>query len=216
MAQLEAEGDPPSAEKGESIQRLAEENVQLRREIDELRERLGHMERLADQDPLAPIPNRRAFVRELNRVIAFTQRYKARSSLVFFDINGFKRINDSYGHAAGDKALLHVAQVLLKGVRESDIVGRLGGDEFGVILVLTDARLADEKARQLAQSIEKHPFLFSGMQHRLSVAYGVTTFSGGESVSDVLAAADRAMYLHKAELKDLGQGAAETASAGTD
>lgn len=204
------------AESAEELHRLTEQNAELRQELDELRERLGHMERLADQDPLAPITNRRAFVRELNRVIAFTQRYKASSSLVFLDINGFKYINDNYGHAAGDQALLHVAQVLLDSVRESDIVGRLGGDEFGVILVLTGAQLAEEKARQLAQAIEQHPFIMKGAPYRLSVAYGVTTFSGGESVNDALAAADRAMYLKKAAMKTRLEGAVGAPEADAD
>lgn len=212
-ARLDVPDDQPPSETDELVRRLTEENAELRRELTELRERLGHMERLADQDPLAPITNRRAFVRELSRVIAFTQRYKARSSLVFLDINGFKYINDNYGHAAGDQALLHVAQVLLDSVRESDIVGRLGGDEFGVILVLTDANLAADKARQLAQAIERSPFLWAGVPHRLSMAYGVTTFNGGESVNDALAAADRAMYLQKAEMKDRLEGAPDAAAA---
>ncbi len=185
----------------EAIMKLMQEVENLRRELDRTHERLNHMERLADQDPLAPIANRRAFVRELNRVISFTERYNTNSSLVYFDINGFKKINDNYGHVAGDKALMHVAEVLLESVRESDIVGRLGGDEFGVILAQADEQLAADKAQLLASAIEHRPLDWEGTQLKIGVAYGITTFSGGESVNDALAAADRAMYEQKAAMK---------------
>ncbi len=185
----------------EAIMQLMQEVDNLRRELDRTHERLNHMERLADQDPLAPIANRRAFVRELNRVISFTERYNSHSSLIYFDINGFKKINDNFGHAAGDAALLHVAHVLMESVRESDVVGRLGGDEFGVILAQADDALARDKATLLAEEIESRPFDYEETSHLLSVAYGVTTFTGGESVSDALAAADRAMYAQKAQMK---------------
>ncbi|MDP6708173.1 MAG: GGDEF domain-containing protein [Alphaproteobacteria bacterium] len=188
----------------EAIMKLMQEVENLRRELDRTHERLNHMERLADQDPLAPIANRRAFVRELNRVISFTERYNTNSSLVYFDINGFKKINDNHGHAAGDKALMHVAEVLLESVRESDIVGRLGGDEFGVILAQADEQLAADKAQLLANEIERRPLEWEGKHLEIGVAYGVTTFSGGESVNDALAAADRAMYERKAAMKASG------------
>ena len=185
----------------EAIMQLMQEVDSLRRELDRTHERLNHMERLADQDPLAPIANRRAFVRELNRVISFTERYSSFSSLIYFDINGFKSINDNFGHGAGDKALMHVAQVLLDSVRESDVVGRLGGDEFGVILAQADEDMANDKAQFLASAIEGQAFDWEGQEMNLSVAYGITTFSGGESVNDALAAADRAMYAKKAAMK---------------
>src|SRR5581483_1972703 len=96
--------------------------------------RIVELERLADEDALMPVANRRAFVRELSRMIAFTQRYGLPSSVVYFDINGMKQINDSHGHTAGDAALQHIAKILVDNIRSSDLVGRLGGDEFAVIL----------------------------------------------------------------------------------
>ncbi len=188
----------------EAIMKLMHEVETLRRELDRTHERLNHMEKLADLDPLAPIANRRAFVRELTRAISFAERYQSPSSLVYFDVNGFKAINDNYGHAAGDKALLHVASVLLERVRESDVVGRLGGDEFGVILAQTSETRAREKAMQLAEAIENEPVAWEGTDLLIKVAYGITTFQGGESVNDALAAADREMYERKASMKSEG------------
>ena len=93
------------------------------RELAEARTQIAQLERLADEDALTPIANRRAFVRELTRMIAFTNRYGVPSSVVYFDVNGMKQINDNHGHPAGDAALRQVAKVLLDNVRSSDIVG---------------------------------------------------------------------------------------------
>ncbi len=185
----------------EAIMKLMHEVETLRRELDRTHERLNHMEKLADLDPLAPIANRRAFVRELTRAISFAERNQSPPSLVYFDVNGFKAINDNYGHAAGDKALLHVASVLLERVRESDVVGRLGRDECGVILAQTSETRAREKAMQLAEAIENEPVAWEGTDLLIKVAYGITTFQGGE---DALAAADREMYERKASMKSEG------------
>lgn len=184
-----------------AIMTLMEEVQNLRRDLDKAQAKLGQLEQLADQDALAPVYNRRAFVRELNRVISFSQRYSAPSSLIYFDINGFKKINDEHGHAAGDAALLHVAQTLLAHVRESDTVARLGGDEFGVILAQSDDVQAAQKARLLADRIAARPVEHQGAAFTVTVAFGAATFRPGEDADAALAAADRAMYAHKVALK---------------
>ncbi|MEQ9641205.1 MAG: GGDEF domain-containing protein [Alphaproteobacteria bacterium] len=181
-----------------AIMTLMAEVDRLRQELEQTKGRLGNLEQLADQDTLAPVANRRAFVRELSRVISYSERYKAPSSLVYFDLNAFKSINDSMGHAAGDAALLHVAKLLVDNIRESDVVGRLGGDEFGVILAHADEAQAQEKAVSLVQLIADTPVEFNGKVFHVQLAYGISTFAGGESVSDAIAAADRAMYANKA------------------
>jgi diguanylate cyclase (GGDEF)-like protein len=181
-----------------AIMTLMAEVDSLRQQLEQTKGRLSHLEKLADQDTLAPVANRRAFVRELSRIISYSERYKAPSSLVYFDLNGFKAINDSLGHAAGDAALLHVARLLVENVRESDVVGRLGGDEFGVILAHADETQALEKAGSLAEKIGATPVSFDGQSFHIYVAYGTSTFAGGETVSEAIAAADRAMYANKA------------------
>jgi diguanylate cyclase (GGDEF)-like protein len=77
--------------------------------------------------------------------MAFSERYDSPSSLVYFDVNGLKPINDSHGHSAGDADLMRIAGVLVKNVRESDVVGRLGGDEFSIILSQADGATAAKK-----------------------------------------------------------------------
>src|SRR4051794_32728089 len=99
----------------------------LRQEVAELRRRLAAAGKLADVDALAPVLNRRAFLRELERALDYLSRYGGQACLLYFDLDGFKGVNDRFGHAAGDEALKAVASRLLARVRRSDLVGRLGG-----------------------------------------------------------------------------------------
>lgn len=184
----------------DAIMTLMQEVDTLRRELSQTQAQLAQLERLADQDALTPVHNRRAFVRELSRVISLADRYNVPSSLIYFDINGFKTINDTHGHAAGDAALLHVASVLVEQIRESDTVGRLGGDEFGVLLAYADEQQVKDKADQLAHAISATPIEWNNEKLRVDVAYGTATFRGGESVTDAMATADAAMYRHKKQL----------------
>ena len=165
--------------------------------MESLRKRADHLELLADQDSLAPVLNRRAFVRELGRSTAFAERYGTGGSVLYFDINGMKAINDKLGHAAGDLALKQVAEVLVSSVRASDVVGRLGGDEFGVILLQSEGAAATAKAAQLAEAIAARPLEWDGERFSIAVAYGVHTLTAGDRVEEALEAADRAMYAQK-------------------
>ena len=180
-----------------ALDKLLTEAQTLRENLGRARRRIEYLEQLADRDPLAPVLNRRAFMRELTRMIAFAERYGVLGSLVYLDINGMKQINDRHGHGAGDAALRHVAKVLLRGVRASDIVGRLGGDEFGIILTQASGQAAAAKAAALAKAIEGAPITWQDATLELGVSYGAYTFAGGEGVDEVLSAADRAMYAHK-------------------
>lgn len=185
----------------DALMSLMAEVEQMRKELSAARERLATLERLADRDPLIPVPNRRAFVRELTRSMAHNDRYGSTSSVVYVDLNDFKEINDTHGHAAGDEALRHVATLLERNIRESDTVGRLGGDEFGIILDETDGERAREKAESLSATIMETPLEYNGRQIPIRVAIGVYTFSGSEDVGHALAAADRDMYANKKALK---------------
>jgi diguanylate cyclase (GGDEF)-like protein len=181
----------------QAIATLMAEVQNLRDEIDRLKKRADHLEQLADQDSLTPILNRRAFIRELSRSTAFAERYGSSGSVLYFDVNGMKEINDSLGHAAGDVALKHVADVLLKNLRASDVVGRLGGDEFGVILAQTGEEAAESKAKELAEAIAGAVLTYEEKDFQIGIAYGVYTVSAGDEVEKALDAADRAMYAQK-------------------
>jgi diguanylate cyclase (GGDEF)-like protein len=181
----------------DAIMTLMAEVDRMRGEVEEQHARIAYLERLADQDSLTPVVNRRAFVRELSRFVSYGERYGTPSSVIYFDLNGLKGINDSHGHAAGDAALQRVAQILTENVRDSDIVGRLGGDEFGVLLAHADEAAATEKALQLVDSIENTSIDWDGTSIPLKVAFGAYTFKGGVNASEALAEADKKMYAQK-------------------
>ena len=181
----------------ETLREMLAESDAMRRELEDARVRIAQLERLADEDALTPVANRRAFIRELSRMIAFTRRYGPPSSVVYFDVDGLKKINDTHGHPAGDAALRHVAGVLCNNVRLSDIVGRLGGDEFGVILTQTNQEQATAKATALAEQIENTPLRWGKFKIKVSAAYGVYSFSGNDDANVAIEAADKAMYKQK-------------------
>lgn len=188
----------------QAIMTLMREVDSLRGELNLARRRLEELEKLADQDALIPMPNRRAFVRELSRMLSFSDRYGGDNSIIYFDVNGLKRINDTYGHNAGDALLAHVATVLSENVRESDMVARLGGDEFGVLLVRAEEDKARAKASSLAKALEDNPLEWNGEKIFTSAAFGVYSFKPGTDVQSALAAADQAMYEQKRGRPDHG------------
>lgn len=200
-------GIPPeemTARVQQAILGLMEEVDSLRRELDATNRRLREMEDVADTDAMLPVPNRRAFVRELNRMISFAERYGTPSTLMFIDLNDMKKINDTYGHEAGDKALFHVARIIIENIRGTDVVGRLGGDEFGVILAQADEAIGAQKAQELANIINKQPLMIGDEAINMTMAFGTYTFRSGDQPDEALDKADKAMYENKRELKGEG------------
>jgi diguanylate cyclase (GGDEF)-like protein len=178
------------AEDGETIAALTREVAALKAEVERLT-------LLADHDILAPVLNRRAFVRELTRTIAYCRRYRALAAVLYLDLDGFKAVNDRFGHPAGDAALIQVAELLVDEVRESDVVARLGGDEFAILLQQVDAEAAAAKARSLAETIAETDFVFEGQTLRLGGSFGVRVFEGHTDAEAWLAEADAAMFVRK-------------------
>jgi len=173
---------------------LLRNNALLHEEIERRRRREAELERLADEDALVPISNRRSFMRELARAIRAIERYGTPGCVIYFDLNDLKAINDEHGHAAGDAVLRHVAETLVRNLRASDVFARLGGDEFGVIMMWADLETARSKARALAELVRERPIAWNGRLIRIGVAYGAYAFAPGEEADAVLSAADREMY----------------------
>jgi diguanylate cyclase (GGDEF)-like protein len=197
----DAEGgarDELTPEARAAILRLLDEIRTLRDALAASNRRIAHLETMVDEDPLTAAVNRRAFLRELERAAAAGERYNQSNSVVYIDIDGFKAVNDRFGHAAGDEVLTAVARTLVDNVRASDIVGRLGGDEFGVILARADAEQAAEKADILTALIAAIRIERDGVPVPFSATAGVFTMGPGAGAADALAAADRAMYARKA------------------
>ena len=191
----------PESELTPNVQRallsLMGEVDQLRKETEALRAKVRDLENLADHDVFLPVLNRRAFLREVSKALALAERHDAPSALLYMDLNGFKTINDDHGHAAGDTALRRVAELIAAHVRETDAVGRLGGDEFGVVLTLTPAAAAERKAEELAATIAATPIMHEGVELRLGAAWGVRALDKSVDVETAMADADAAMYARK-------------------
>jgi len=170
----------------------------LRTELAAARKHIAELEASANTDFLLDIPNRRGFERELDRAVAYIKRYQASAALIVLDVDRLKPINDAFGHAAGDEVLKSIAATLTRQVRASDMVGRLGGDEFGVLLwnlSETDMRV---KAAALEQAIDRLSFVFGGQRVTAGASAGVAILGPHAQASRALEEADRAMYVRKA------------------
>lgn len=181
----------------EAIMSLMQEVDRFRQELERASKRIDHLEKLAENDTLTPLLNRRGFVREMTRIKSFVDRYETPAALIFIDLNNFKPVNDRFGHAAGDMVLERVAQVLLENTRNSDVVGRLGGDEFGVILVNNRADVAAIKAQKLIDAIAALRFNTDGVTYEISASCGTYNLEPGDDPAQALAKADEAMYESK-------------------
>lgn len=168
---------------------LAGENAALRKELKVLRIQLAELERLADSDTLTPLLNRRAFMREVERAIARVARHGTPAAVMIADLDGLKAINDAHGHQAGDAALMQVGYCLLAQVRANDIVARIGGDEFALVLEELDEAAAAAKAESLASECagetEAGP---------VTISVGYTMIAAGDTLDTLIARADATMY----------------------
>jgi diguanylate cyclase len=148
-------------------------------------------------DPLTSVFNRMGYNEGIGREFARWKRYGGELSLLTFDLDFFKSINDSYGHAAGDKVLASVAALLRKQIRQCDVLCRLGGEEFAVILPETNVYGAAAIADKLRASIASSQFRFKDQPVPVTVSIGAAEFRGADTQEDVFERADRALYLAK-------------------
>ncbi|MGE5561887.1 MAG: GGDEF domain-containing protein [Bacillota bacterium] len=180
------------------VDQLIAEIGALRGKVAQLQERVEQLDMLAHEDSLVGLPNRRGFIRALERLIDRVKRYQEKAALLFVDLDGLKVINDSFGHQAGDEALMQVARLLVGGVRKSDVVARIGGDEFAILLGHSDEASAGETANRLIDLIAGCDFNHAGESLPLSVAVGAATIHAEDTPETAMARADQEMYRRKA------------------
>jgi diguanylate cyclase (GGDEF)-like protein len=158
-----------------------------------------NLEARIDIDPLTDTLNRRGFERELKRSLAYIKRYGTSAALLYIDLDGFKPVNDRHGHAAGDAVLKAVAAALVRHVRASDVVARIGGDEFAVLLWNVGSPAAAAKAAALETAVYSTPVRWNSSTLVVAASAGVALLGALDSPAEVLARADAAMYARKAE-----------------
>jgi diguanylate cyclase (GGDEF)-like protein len=163
-----------------------------------LEEQIGHAEHASHHDALTGLPNRRAFSRRLELALGRAHGSGGRVAMLVIDLNDFKRINDTLGHAAGDALLRFVAQRLQQGIRAGDTLARIGGDEFAAILPdVADRAAAQARADRLARALEANTE-FQGMRLSIGASIGLALYpDDGPDDMRLYAAADRAMYASK-------------------
>lgn len=170
---------------------------EMEKEVEEKRQAFEEQKRKAAQDVLTGLPNRQGYQDRLADELARHHRYGSPLALVVCDIDHFKRINDSYGHLAGDKVLQLIARMLRKNIRDVDFVARYGGEEFIILMPETTAVDAHKAAEKLRIVIEQSPFNFRKERVNITMSFGISEFLNKDSPEQVFERADQALYQSK-------------------
>lgn len=166
-------------------------------ESHQAKQRLEEQKRKSTTDTLTELPNREAYYTKLSEELSRFERYGRSAIFAVADIDYFKRINDTYGHLAGDNVLKVVAKVIRKRLRQADFVARYGGEEFVVILPETETTTADQALNTLREAVQQCPFHFNNEQLEVTLSFGFTAFQAGDDRDSLFGRADSALYKAK-------------------
>lgn len=181
----------------ERAARMTARMEQMESEARTLQARLSDEQRQSLLDALTRIPNRLAWEQRVAAEMARWERFRQPTCVLAWDIDGFKSINDRYGHRAGDKVLVVVAESLAGGIRGTDFVARYGGEEFVMLLPGTSLENGESIANQMREAIAQTGFHFRGAPVSVTISCGITDLRAGDSSDEVFDRADRAMYQAK-------------------
>ncbi|QXH46622.1 diguanylate cyclase [Pseudomonas xanthosomatis] len=197
MDDHQLERDRREQELAGRLQGLAERVASMEQEALGYREHLEEQRQKAMIDPLTGLPNRAAWSEQVEREVLEWQESGGHLAMAILDLDHFKRINDGYGHLAGDKVLKIVADQLRKRLRGRDFIARFGGEEFVLLLPQTSPPAAVQVAEALRAAIEACPFHFKGERVVITTSIGISAFRSGERGDQVLKRADEALYRAK-------------------
>ncbi|MGZ8410403.1 MAG: GGDEF domain-containing protein [Hyphomicrobium sp.] len=181
----------------EEAQRAMSAAICAERTIATLHERIRFLERLVSTDELTGVLNRRGFEAELRRALDLAQRHGETGVLLFVDLDDFKRVNDTYGHAAGDEVLRYVAALLKTNVRRSDVVARLGGDEFVVLLTKASAVGGDRRRIAVEQILRSAILHWRDRTIKIGASVGARSYGPCDECDVLIREADEHMYTQK-------------------
>ncbi len=187
-----------------SVSQVLEVNEKLQSRLQNAEQRLedqtheieSHMA-AALTDPLTGLPNRRAFNDEMSHRHAEWKRKATPMCLMMLDIDHFKRLNDQYGHPAGDQALRGLADVLGRTIREMDVISRIGGEEFAAIFPQTEVAEAKRATERIREAVAATPVFYEQTEMQMTVSLGLAMIREGEDSAGLMARADEAMYAAK-------------------
>ena len=180
------------------VEQMRGELEHTRSQLDSMQTQLQKAERLAVSDALTGLPNRRGLEAVLAREVSRARRHRLPLSLAMLDIDHFKRINDAHGHAMGDQALAHFTQVLRQGIRDVDVLGRHGGEEFLLLMPDTPLIGAEFGVNRLLAAMQRAPLALERSALTIAFSAGVAQWQHDESEASLIARADAAMYAAKA------------------
>ncbi len=182
---------------------LQETRAALEVKQTELQAVLAQTDEVAHTDPLTLLPNRRLIIADLQRAVTYSDRYGSPLSVSMVDIDNFKEINDTYGHAAGDQVLRFIASEMRDRIRQPDIIGRYGGDEFLLILPNTTVNAAAEQAHRLCTHVRSMPIIAGRDAITASISIGLAQYRpSGDDWRSLLERADQALYQAKHNGRD--------------
>ncbi len=186
------------------MQRSHDELLAARRKVETYEQRVRQLEQelvavstLVQKDPLTHALNRRGLAEAFRIETARAGRYRSPLAVAVLDLDDFKSLNDQLGHLAGDRALVHLLTVLQVALRPTDVVARIGGEEFAILFASTDGDEAVAAALRVQAELAARAFEHEGSSHKLAFSAGVTVWLAGETLEQVLARADEAMYRAK-------------------
>lgn len=197
MDQYQAGEQQSESALSEKLDALVEQVKTMESASADAEQRIEEQRQKALRDVLTQLPNREAYNLRLEVEFERRQRYKRPLSMVVCDIDFFKRINDSYGHLAGDKVLRIIAKTLRKRLRKTDFIARLGGEEFVVLMPETEQDEAYKVAEGVREAIASCPFHFKDQPVSITMSFGVSEFVEGDSGDRVFARSDKALYQAK-------------------
>lgn len=169
--------------------------------IAEQNQYISNLESIAATDMLTGLLNRQGFENEISTAIARAQRYGEKSLFAFIDLDGFKLINDTYGHSAGDAMLKQVALILNASIRQTDASTRISGDEFGLLLTNCDIDKGMERAGYIRHNLRNITLEHENVELHTSASMGFAIIDGMSTVDEVFEEADQAMYKNKRDRK---------------
>jgi diguanylate cyclase (GGDEF)-like protein len=198
---MDIPADEVSPQVQETLNQIMGEFDKLRDELDQARAHIAYLEELSESHTYLPLINRRGLHRELTRMLVLGERAGVVNSFICFHVRNIEGIRRKFGHAAAEAGLTWAAETLSAHSRDTDVVGSLGGHDFGVILTLSDSADARLTATEMAQALESGSFPWDGERLSLKTAHGLHCFEAGDSAESVMLKADDDLLIRERVIK---------------